>query len=401
MPNQKGGRVALYPSRAVERAMKVQEVILRGISKQISWIQAAEIIGVSPRTMRRWLRRYQQHGYDGLFDRRLKRPSPKRVPLATVEKVLGLYRDKYLGWNVAHFVEKLQGEEGIDLSYSWVKKALQEAGLVARQRRRGTHRKRRPRRPLRGMLLHLDGSKHAWLEGRGTQDLIVVLDDADSAVYYAQLVEEESTATVMAALKAVVEQQGRFCTLYTDRASHFATTRKAGGEPDREAPTQVARALQRLEIDLVLAHSPQARGRCERLFGTWQGRLPQELRLGGIQTLEEANRFLNQEWIPFHNRRFTVEPEQEGTAFVPAHGADLNQIFSRQQTRVVGADNTVSYGRRRLQIAPQKFRYSLAKCRVLVCEHLDQTLSLYYGPHLLGRYNPEGKRLDDSSRQAA
>ena len=180
--------MGLYPPRAVERAMKVQEVILRAISGEINWIQAAEIIGVSPRTMRRWRQRYQEYGYDGLFDRRLKRPSPKRVPLETVEKVLRLYREKYFDFNVSHFVEKLHSEEGIGLSYSWVKKALQESGLVAKRRRRGPHRKRRPWRPLKGLLLHLDASQHRWLAGKGYQDLILVFDDADSEVYCAQLV---------------------------------------------------------------------------------------------------------------------------------------------------------------------------------------------------------------------
>ena len=170
--------MALYPARAMERAMKIQEVILRAISKQITWIQAAEIIGVRPRTMRRWRYRYEQHGYDGLFDRRLKRPSPKRVPLETVEKVLCLYREQYFDFNVAAYVEKLHEVHEIELSYSWVKTALQKAGLVARKSRRGPHRKRRPRRPLVGMLLHVDGSKHAWLAGRGQQDLIVLFDDA-------------------------------------------------------------------------------------------------------------------------------------------------------------------------------------------------------------------------------
>lgn len=385
----------LYPPRAVERAMKVQEVILRAMSGQIKWYQAAEIIGVSPRSMRRWRQRYEKYGYDGLYDRRLKRPSPKRVPVQTVEKVLRLYQDKYRDFNVTHFVEKLHSDEGIELSYSWVKKALQESGLVRKRRRRGTHRRRRPRRPLKGMMLHLDGSKHRWLPGRGYQDLILMFDDADSEVYYAQLVPEESTATVMAAIREVLEQQGVFCSLYTDAASHFVRTPVAGCYPDREHRTQVARALERLGIELIVAHSPQARGRCERMFGTWQGRLPQELRLRGIRTLEAANRYLREEWIGFANRRFTVAPDQAGTAFTPTDGVDLEKIFSRQENRVVGADNTVRYRRRVLQIEPQKFRTSLAKCRVLVCEHLDGNLSLYYGLHRLGRYDRQGRLLHE------
>lgn len=190
----------LYPSLAVERAMKVQDVILRAISGRILWMQAAEILGVSPRTMSRWKWRYEQHGYDGLMDRRHKRPSPRRVPLEVVQKVLGLYQERYSDFNVRHFVEKLSEEHGIGLSYTWVKNALQGAGLVRRHRKRGAHRKRRPRRPLSGMLIHIDASTHAWLgPQQGRQDLVSVMDDATSELYYAQLVEQESTTTVLAA----------------------------------------------------------------------------------------------------------------------------------------------------------------------------------------------------------
>ncbi len=380
--------------------MKVQEVILRAMSKQMTWIEAAEIIGVSPRTMRRWRGRYEEHGYDGLFDRRLKRPSPKRVPLKTVEKVFELYREMYFDFNVAHFVEKLHGEHDIPLSYSWVKKALREAGLVKRKKKRGTHRKRRPRRPLKGMLLHVDGSQHRWLPGRAHHDLIVVFDDATSEVYDARLVPEESTETVMAALKATVERQGVFCALYADRASHLVYTPVAGAGPDRDYPTQIGRALEQLGVELIAANSPQARGRCERLFGTWQGRLPQELRLRGITDLREANRYLEERFIPHHNQHFTVPAREEGSAFVDTAGADLEKIFSHQETRVVKNDNTVSYHNRIIQIEAQRFRYSLARCRVLVCRHLDGRLSLYYGRHRLGRYDAEGRPLKKRSAAA-
>lgn len=379
--------------------MKLQEVILRAVSKQITWIQAAEIIGISARAMRRWRARYEEFGYDGLFDRRLQRPSPKRVPLETVERVLCLYREHYSDCNVAHFVDKLHEAHEIELSYTWVKTALQTAGLVAKKPKRGKHRKRRPRRPLAGMLLHCDGSPHAWLPGEGTQDLIVIMDDATSQVYWAELVEEEDTASVLRGLKAVVESRGVFCSLYTDRASHFVHTPHAGGPPDRSRPTQVGRALEELGVEHIVAYSPQARGRSERLFGTWQGRLPQEFRLAGIRTLEQANRFLQEQWIPFHNRRFGVQAAETGSAFVPTLRADLDRIFSWQYERVVAKDNTVHFARLRLQIEKQKFRWSLAGCRVQVCRHLDGTLTLYYGPHQLGRYDRQGHPLKAAASQ--
>ena len=382
----------LFPVRALERAMKIREVIARAMSGRINWIQAAEILGMSDRQLRRWRNRWSKHGYNGLFDYRTRRPSPKRVPLVEVEKVLTLYREKYFDLNVQHFVEKLKSEHQIGLSYTWVKTALQTAGLVKRNTKRGPHRKKRPRRPITGMMLHVDGSRHRWIPGLDQyQDLIVIFDDATSEAYDVQLVDEESTVTVMAALKRVVEQRGLFCSLYSDRGSHMAWTPKAGEPVDPQRPTQIGRALKQLGIDLILAYSPQARGRCERLFGTWQGRLPQEFRLRQITTLEAANDFLRQDWPELHNASFRVQAEQSGTAFLPYLGKDLEKIFSQQQERVVDNDNTVRFEGRCLQIPQQTFRFSLARCRVLVCQHLDQTLSVHYGHHVLGNYDAAGQ----------
>ncbi len=392
----------LYPARALERAMKIKEVITRAMSGQINWLQAAEIIGITDRSMRRWRERLKIGGYESLLDRRSRRPSAKRIDVAVVEKVLKLYREKYFDLNVKHFVEKLHSEEDISLSYTWVKMALQNAGLVKRYAKRGPHRKRRPRRPLTGMMLHVDGSRHRWIPGLDqSQDLIVIFDDATSEVYDVQLVEEESTVTVMAALKRVVETRGLFCSLYSDRGSHMAWTPKAGGLVDREHPTQIARALKQLGIDLILAYSPQARGRCERIFGTWQGRLPQELRLRGITTVEGANEFLRNEWIALHDASFSVKAEQTGTAFIPYTGTELEKIFSQQHDRVVDNDNTVRYENRCLQVPQQTFRFSLARCPVLVCQHLDTTISLHYGPHQLGHYDRQGQLLPMTPRKTS
>jgi transposase len=385
----------LYPFLGVERAMKVQEVILRAIDGRLKWYQAAEILGISDRQMRRWKVRYEKQGYDGLFDRRRKMPSPKRIPLETVRQVLTLYRERYYDLNVLHFHEKLVGEHDIKLSYTWVKTALQTAGIVARENRRGTHRKARPRRPLPGMLLHTDASTHAWIQSiEGTQDLIVVLDDATSQVYYAQFVPQEGTLTMMAALKDVVSNHGVFCSLYVDRASHFITTRtgKSPHHPqDSDRPTQIERALTQLAIELIPAHSPQARGRMERLWETWQGRLPQELRLAGITTWEGANAFLIKQWIAFHNQTWSVKPSGQGRAFVPYTGHDLDRIFALVYERVVGHDNCVGFKNKSLQIPLSPWRYSFAKCKVKVYEHLDGTISIGYGPHILGRYTSQGQ----------
>ena len=382
-----------YPRAAVERAMKIQEVILRAVAKKITWAQAGEIIGLCDRQMRRWKERYQEYGYDGLFDRRLGKPSPKRVPLATVEEILRLYQEQYADFNVRHFHEKLREKHHIGLSYTWVKRALQMAGLVKKSGKRGVHRRRRPRRPLPGMLLHLDGSSHAWFQDDRRYDLLVVLDDATSEIYYAQLVEEESTATVMIALREVIERKGAFCALYSDRASHFFHTPKAGQPVDRQRPTQVGRALGELGIQMIPAYSPQARGRGERNFGTWQGRLPQELRLHGIQSVASANEFLRESYIAEFNQRFAVAATQPGHAFLPVRGKNLDLIFSLQYERTVNHDNTVHLGSCILQIEKSHWRATLAGCRVTVYQHLDGTWSIGYGPHIVGRYNREGLPL--------
>jgi transposase len=380
-----------YPESAVERAMKVQEVLLRAMGGQISWVQAGEVLGLCPRQVLRLRKRFEDDGYSGLFDRR-RQPSPKRIPLATVEQVLRLYREQYSDFNVQHFQETLREHHQIDLSYSWVKKALQTAGLVPVSKRRGAHRRRRERRPLPGMLLHIDASRHAWVPG-GQQDLVSISDDATNELYYARLEPEENTVTVMAALRQVVGRHGLFCALYSDRASHFIHTPPAGEERHQ---TQVERALQQLGIETIAAHSPQARGRKERLYGTLQGRWPQELRVRGITTVTEANAWLVDEGIRRFNDRFRVPATEEGTAFVPTT-VDLDRIFSVQHERVVGNDNTVQIGHRRLQIGRSSLRCHFVRCRVLVHEHLDGTLSVTHGPHVIGRYRQDGTPVPEQA----
>lgn len=373
--------------------MKIQQIILKAISKQITWLQAAKIIGISARQMNRWKKRWEENGYDGLYDRRRGSPSPKCVPTETVAEVLRLYREKYEGFNVRHFHEKLVEEHGIKLSYTWVKTALQAAELVKKERKRVVHRKRRPRRPVPGIMLHVDASRHRWLSDGSWHDLIVVMDDATSEIYYAQLVEEESTRTMMAALRKVVEKKGLFVSLYSDRASHFFVTPKAGDVVDRQRLTQIGRAMAEIGIEMIPAYSPQARGRSERSYRTWQGRLPQELKLKGITSVEEANSFLREGYIKEFNRRFSVEATEKGSAFWPVGARDLDLIFCLQHERVVGKDNTVSLANRCLQIEPQKWWRTLAGCRVKVYEQLDGSLTIRYGSQVVGRYKADGTAM--------
>jgi len=368
-------------------------VILRAYAKKISWIQAAEILGYSPRHLRRLRQKYEQFGFHALFDGRSGRASPRRLPIAVVEEVLRLYREEYFDFNVRHFHEHLVEKHSIAVSYTSTKCLLQASGLVAKEPSRNKHRRRRQRRPLPGMLLHIDGSEHQWFLDERWFDLIVILDDATSEIYYAQLVEAESTRSVMTGIRQVIQGKGIFCALYSDRASHFFLTPKAGEPVDRQALTQVGRALRELGIQLIPAYWPQARGRSERSFGTWQGRLPQELRIRQITTLEQANHFLRHEYIAEFNGRFSRAAEEEGTAFVPCQRTDLERIFSIQSERIVNRDNTVKFKNLFLQIDRQAWRGTLSGCRVVVYQHFDDTISIGFGAHTLGSYSSDGLPL--------
>lgn len=378
-----------FPTAEMERAMKIQEVILKAMAGKLKWWEAAEIIGVTDRTMRRWRAEYAEHGYKGLWDYRRRSPSPKRVPVEDLEQILRLYREQYFDFNVQHFHEKLREEHGLKYSYTWVKTALQEAGLVERRKKRGSHRKRRPRRALPGMLLHIDGSEHRWFGDERYYELIVILDDATSEIYYAQLVDAESTHSVMTALREVIETRGLFCCLYSDRAGHFFVTPKRGEKVDPSRPTQVGRALQELGVKMIAAYSPQARGRSERSFGTWQGRLPQELRLRGIRDVERANQFLREHYIAEFNGKFTVAAAQKGTAFVRLRRKDLDWVFSTQHERTVNNDNTISLANRVFQLEQTRWRNTLAGQTVVVHEHLDGRVSIRYGPHVIAQYEQD------------
>lgn len=388
-----------YPGAAWERAMKREEILLRAYAKKISWIEAAEILGYSPRHLRRIRDKYEEFGFDGLHDGRLGKESPRRKPVAVVEEVLRLYREEYFDFNVVHFHEKLTENHQMTVSYTWVKKLLQGAGLVAKDRPRKKHRRKRERKPVAGMMLHIDGSKHQWFGDERWYDLIVLLDDATSEIYYARLVDEESTATVMAGIREVVEKKGVFCSLYSDRASHFWSTPKAGEPVDRQALTQVGRALRELSIQLIPAYSPQARGRSERSFRTWQGRLPQELRIRGISTPEDANRFLNRSYKGEFNRRFArPATEQNETAFMPTVRADLDRVFSIQTERTVNRDNTVKFKTMTLQIDKQSWCGSLEGSRVIVYQHFNETITIGYGHQQVGKYTSEGLPIKPRSK---
>jgi transposase len=389
-----------YTQAAVERVMKVQEAILRALSGRQSWLQVADVLGVSPRTVRRLRWRYEQYGYDGLVDHRRQRPSPRAVPVAEVQRLLRLYRERYgprdghPGFNIRHFYQVACRDHGVHLSYSFVKRALQTAGLVGKRRPRGRHRRRREPRPCFGELLHLDGSRHPWLalvaDARPT--LIAVVDDATKQLLYAQLVAGgESLGAIMTALRAVLEEHGIPGALYTDRAGWAVYTPTSGTAPDRTKRTQVGRALARLGIEHIVSFSPQARGRSERANGTLQGRLVNELRVAGIRTLAAANRYLRERFIPDYNARFGRAPADPTSAFVPVGGQDLDQILCHEEERGVARDNTLVLDGVVLQLDKQRGRRSCAGLRVVVRRHLDGRHSVWWGPRCLGWFSATGR----------
>jgi hypothetical protein len=383
-----------YPPGAVERAMKVHEVIMRALDRQLTWIQAAEILGRSPRSIRRLRSLLQHRGYDGLFDRRRQTPSPKRAPVAEVQRLLALYRDRYQGFNVRHFHQLARRQHGVRFCYAFVKKALQSAGLVAKHRPRGRHRRRREPRPCFGELLHLDGSRHRWLALVPDQwcTLIAVVDDATKRLLYAQLREGgESVEAILTARRAVLEHEGVPMALYTDRAHWAVHPPVAGGGPDRRRLTQVGRALARLGIEHILGYSPAARGRSERVNRTLQDRLVNELRVAGITTVTAANRSLRERFIPAFNTEFARPPADPASAFVPLGRLDLDQILCVEEERVVGRDNVVVLAGVALQVAKQPGRRSCAGLRVLVRRPLDGQYSIWYGARCLGRYDRQGQ----------
>ncbi len=380
---------------ARERAMKFQEVILQATRGNLTWIQAAEVLGVSPRSLRRWRHRYELWGIEGLQDGRRVDRSPHAVPEREVKRWFRLYEGRYRGYNVRHFYARLRREEGCRWSYSVVLRALQAAGLVKRKRPRGRHFIRREPRPYFGELLHIDGSRHRWftLSPEEWHCLISVVDDATKRLLYAQIVEAESTHAILSALAAVVRRHGIPQELYSDRASWAVFTPKALEPSDRAKPTQVGRALERLGVRHILAYSPQARGRSERVNRTLQDRLVKELHSARIRSLDRANRYLEQCFIPAYNDEFARPAAQPESGFAPLGNADLDSIFCLEETRTVQRDNTVTLEGIQLQITKQPGRVSCAGLRTTVRRHLDGTHTVWWGTKLLGRYSGAGRAL--------
>jgi hypothetical protein len=377
------------------RMQKFRDVLSRWESGELSMMEAGELLGMSERQFRRYRDRYEEAGSEGLRDRRLGKPSARRVPERELQRMLALYREFYGGWNVKHFHEHLRESHSFAWGYTWTKTHLHAAGLVERARRRGAHRRKRPRKPCEGMMLHQDGSRFAWLAGQPQLDLIVTMDDATSEVYSAFLVEEEGTASSFRGLLEAFSAKGLPSSLYTDRGSHYFYTPKAGEAVDKQQLTQVGRALFRFGIEHIPAYSPEARGRSERMFSTLQDRLPKELKLAAITDLEAANRFIAEVYLPAHNGRFAMPAELAESAFVTADPAQLAEILCIEEERVVGRDNTVVFGRIRLQLPQSRLRHHYVRVHVKVRQYPDGALAVFHGPRCIGRYDAQGREIGD------
>jgi transposase len=380
------------------RMLKLKDVLSHWQEGALSQLEAAEVLGMSERTFRRYVERFDTDGEAGLIDRRLGRRSGRAVPDETAFEVERLYRERYDGFTAKHFHEHLRRDHKFRWGYTWTKTFLQDVGLIKKAKVRGAHRRRRPRRPMTGMLVHQDASPHPWLEGHGPLDLVVTMDDATSEIYSAILVEEEGTRSSFMGLIETIAAKGLFCSLYTDRGSHYFHTPEAGGEVAKDTLTQVGRALSQLGIEHIPAYSPQARGRSERLFRTLQDRLPKELKLAGIGTIEEANRFLKDTYIAGHNARFAVAPAETGSAFVPVAEAQWRDILCIQEERAVAPDNTVSWQAKRLQIPPHPARAHFVRAKVRVHQYPDGGLAIFHGPRCLIRWRP-GETQNETQTQ--
>jgi len=379
--------------------MRFEEAYEGWNAGRMTQAEAAGMLGMCERSFRRYLGRYKAEGLQGLIDLRLEQASNRRAPVDEVMALTEQYRRQHIGWNVKHYHRWYQRDGGTR-SYTWVKKRLQEAELVPKAEKRGVHRKRRERAALPGMLIHQDGSNHEWVAGQ-RWDLIVTLDDATSEHYAMFFVEEEGTASSMQGVREVIAARGLFSSFYSDRGSHYWNTPEADGKVDKLNLTQFGRAMKQLGIDMIAAYSPEARGRSERAFGTHQGRLPQELALAGITRMDQANRYLQEVYMPAHNTEFAQPAMTEGSAFVPWIGGSLDDILCEQVERIVGADNCVRFENLILQIPADRHRCNYVKTRVRVNRYANGALALFHGPRGLAYFTPQGIPITEDLQQAA
>jgi len=371
------------------RKMRFEELYERCQEKRLTQEDAARELGVCERTFRRYIDRYEEDGTEGLLDKRLTQESNRLAPVDEVMAVTSKYKQGHRGWNVRHFYSRYKSDGG-QRSYSWVKNTLQSKNLVPKTRKKGKHRKRRERLPLPGMMLYQDGSTHEWVPGK-KWDLIVTMDDATNEHYSMFFVDEEGTASSFKGVRDVILKHGLFSSFYTDRGSHYWYTPEEGGKVSKTQLTQFGRAMKQLGILMIPSYSPEARGRIERVFGTHQDRLVKELAFHEITEMNDANQYLVQTYQPAYNAEFVQPALEEGSAFIPWVGADIDDILCEQHERVVTGDNCVNFGGKVLQISANRYRCHYVKVRVRVHRYTDGSLAIFHGPRKLATYDANGK----------
>ncbi len=381
------------------RKMRFEETYGFWTERRLTQQEAARILGVSTRTFRRYIDRYEQSGIDGQMDKRLTQASSRRAPLDEVIAITDQYKRRHRGWNVKHFYSWYRRDGG-QRSYTWVKNTLQSRGLVSKTTRKGTHRKRRDPSPLPGMMVHQDGSTHEWVPGK-KWDLIVTMEDATNEHYSMFFVHQEGTASSFQGLRDVIRKRGLFSSFYTDRGSHYWYTPECGGKVSKGQLTQVGRAMKQLGVEMIAAYSPEARGRSERAFRTHQDRLCKELAANVITTMDAANRYLSQVYQPAFNAEFMQSAVEKGTAFVPWVGSNLDDILCEQHQRTVTADNCVSFKGKTLQIPANRYRCHYVKVKVRVHNYVDGSLAVFHGPRKLANYDSQGKLKEVKKGKAA
>jgi len=381
------------------KELKRVEVVQKTVSQEITVMEAAELLGISERQAYRLKGSFKLKGVKGLIHGNRGKVSPRRLDHEISEKIVKLAKGEYEGYNDSFFTERLGEEEGIRISREKVRQILRKQGIgPKRKRRRPKHRTRRERKPQSGMMLQTDGSRHDWLQGRGEYlTLIGAIDDATNEVPYALFAPYETTEGYMRMLIEIAQEKGLPLSLYADRHSIFQVERhtptlaeQLNGKPNK---TQLGRALDELGITLIPANSPQAKGRIERLWGTFQDRLVSELKRFNAKTIDEANAVLLK-FLPDYNRKFTVEPFDKKSAWRKIDGIDLNKYFCMKYSRVVGNDNTLSFMNRKIQILSTKTRYSFAKAKVDVHHLIDERIRVFYKGTLI----TEAEGLDNAQQ---
>ena len=379
--------------------MRFEEIYDRFSKSKLTTSEAAELLGISVRTFLRKRERFDEEGFEGSYDLRLGKPSSRRASALDVEHITRLYADQYRGFNVKHFHEFAQREHGVHYGYTWTKNVLEQKGLVRKSKRGGDHRLRRERRPMEGMMIHQDGSTHNWIPGLGHNvDMIVTMDDATSRITSAFFVLQEGTESTFQGLRETIEKYGLFCSFYTDRGSHYWYTPEVGGKVDKHQLTQVGRSLKQLGIQHIASYCPQGRGRSERMFGTLQGRLPNELALQGITTMEAANKYLQEVYLPRHNAQFMTVAKDPQTVWTPWVGMNLQEVFCIQAERIVHNDNTVTYHKFKLQIPSDDIRHHYVRTTVQVRQYMDGRMGIFYGHRMLGLYDQRGSLVIQHSK---